>query len=396
MNILFLLDYYLPNASANGICIDKIVKEYQKNGDNVYLLTFNNCDVREDHGTSNIYYCCKNQQDRVKTNPFVYYLKWFLPLNEPTYKRKAVVLDMEYKAKSIILSNRIDLVVCVHLPVETLIVGRRLKEVFPQIRFVAYMLDSLSGGNLPNYLPKEFCKRKKIKWENRLLSLFDKIVLMQAARNHHQKYSMHESWYKKSIYLDIPAFTPQNINHENENMGVKKIIFTGTLADDVRTPYYFLRVLNELELNIEFIIVGNSKCSNYIKYCNSPYIKICQYGLLSKEKTDSLVSKSDVLISFGNINVNLVPSKIFEYMATGKPIIATYRSKYDSSIEYLKKYPTILLLDENDNDYKAQAKKLQLFLTNNHNLIDIRLLEEEFILNTPRAFINELAMCVGE
>ena len=39
-HVMFMLDYYLPNASANGICIDKIVQEFVERGIDVSIVCF--------------------------------------------------------------------------------------------------------------------------------------------------------------------------------------------------------------------------------------------------------------------------------------------------------------------------------------------------------------------
>ena len=87
-------------------------------------------------------------------------------------------------------------VICTFFPVETLIVGNLLKDKFPNVNFVAYMLDSLSGGFLPRLLPSWFTRYKKLIYEKYLFKKFDKIVLMEASRTHHQKYNLKDEWYK--------------------------------------------------------------------------------------------------------------------------------------------------------------------------------------------------------
>jgi len=52
---------------------------------------------------------------------------------------------------------------------------------------------------------------------------------------------------------------------------------------------------------------------------------------------------SDNLIAVGNNDCNQVPSKIFEYMSFGKPIVYFY-SDDDVNVKILKKYPIALCL----------------------------------------------------
>ena len=56
--------------------------------------------------------------------------------------------------------------------------------------------------------------------------------------------------------------------------------------------------------------------------------------------------QSDILLSIGNMDPNLIPSKLFKYMSIGKPIIHLKRGERDSCLPYLARYPLALVLDE--------------------------------------------------
>lgn len=391
MNLLFILDYYLPMASANGICVEKLVNAFAASGDQVSVLAFHQAENAHHQENSQIYSCCREQQDKkTKTwfTPFAYYIKWILPSKYPVYERKAVTSEIVQAADEIIRNNHIDTVICVHLPIESLLAGIQLKKKYPDVRFVAYVLDSLSGGFLPRHLPACFCRKRRIKWENEIYQSFDRVVLMQSSKEHHETYSSKASWYHRSTYLDIPLFVP-DVTNKTVPQSKPSITFVGTMADHIRTPYHFLKVLNKVGMDVQFVFAGSNSCGDLNRYCQSPHITLQELGQISHSHAMELVQASAVLLNLGNKNASLVPSKIFEYMSAGKPIVSTYCIDNDSSLPYLKKYPNVLLLDERCRDLDLQAEMLENFILNcGIESINVQDLYERYEKNTPAAFVN--------
>lgn len=393
MKVLFILDHYLLNASANGICVNKLVKEFIERNNEVFLLTFDDEKIIE-KATLNLrlqIFSC-NVDLKKHTNPWLYYLKWLLPSKHPVTERKNITEAIIKKSSAIIDNYNIDVVVCVHLPIESIVAGSVLKKRFPNVRFVAYMLDSLSGGFLPRHLPSNYCISRKLKWENHFLNSFDNVVLMLSSKTHHIKHSQSQSWYQKAIYLDIPLFVPKQTESPQKNTNKttnKTIAYVGTISKGVRTPYHFLSVINHIDLNVSIHIAGKNDCNDMNEYITSPYLQLFEYGMISHNDAEKLIVNSDFLLNLGNINPNLVPSKIFEYMSVGKPIISTYCSDRDSCLPYLKKYPIVFLLDERKANYEEQADKLNSFLQNTIMIDPVELIST-FKNNTPKAFVDAL------
>ena len=86
-------------------------------------------------------------------------------------------------------------------------------------------------------------------------------------------------------------------------------------------------------------------------YKNGEYEKAIEWlkdaGIISKCYNLSLIeSPFD-----GNKVDNQVPSKIFDYISLGKPIINVYTSEKDPALEYLKQYPLALNISETNKKY---------------------------------------------
>lgn len=90
------------------------------------------------------------------------------------------------------------------------------------------------------------------------------------------------------------------------------------------------------------------------------------------------ISSASVLLSIGNSESPMAPSKIYEYMATGKPIIHFYSWDNDPCLEPLRKYGNSILVKENDNINKINIVN---FLKHT-NVLDYEKVRKTFITST--------------
>jgi len=321
------------------------------------------------------------------------YLRWLVPFSRrPAAAVRSREEAIYRSACRIIEDHGIDTVVCVHLPSETLLAGCRIKERYPQVCVCAYQLDTLSGGNLPRFLPQGYARERRIAWERQMFRSMDRVILMQSSRKHHLRYTPHEAWRNKAVYADVPLFVPSAnatvCRHRQD--GEVRISFAGTLSEGLRTPYHILEVLNRVKkYSVHVIFAGANDCrrKNYEIYSS---LKVTELGLVEHEQALNLLNNADVLLSIGAKNTALLSGKIFEYMALGKPILETFWDEEDVTLPYLAKYPLALELDERTSDLDGQAASVEAFLDrclDSH--MDVSRLCMLFRENTP-AYFEEL------
>lgn len=392
-NILILLDYYLPNASANGICCSKVIEELKKTY-NIFVLCYGNDtnkkNVIKDSGITIVKVPIRNNKHHNFIKKLLYHLKWLIPLKKyPPYTNKENINILYKESLDIINKYFIKTVICVHLPIETIIVGNLLKKKYNKLFVIAYMLDSLSGGFLPKKLPQSFCRRKRIKWEKNILSSYDKIILMNSSKKHHEKYTKNYLWYKKSTYLDIPMLTKKEINQSN-NTKVIKFLYTGSLDKRHRNPSIIIKILKEInDENVYCEFIGSCNCEDDFSELKKIYGKRLLFSHhIPYEKIEKKIMEADILINIGNNNNNLLPSKIFEYMSYGKPIISTYEDNSEPSFIYLQKYPLSILIDGRKKmNYNLLKKQIYDFKMKRINMEKIYSI---FNKNMPETFVKEI------
>lgn len=397
-NILFLLDYYQENNSANGVCCRNVAECLAKKEYGVFVGCYRPLQAPAEQMQNGVHVIKTwtmpdGPVHKTLKGKISVYLRWLVPFSRrPAAAVRSREEAIYRSACRIIEDHGIDTVVCVHLPSETLLAGCRIKERYPQVCVCAYQLDTLSGGNLPRFLPQGYARERRIAWERQMFRSMDRVILMQSSRKHHLRYTPHEAWRNKAVYADVPLFVPSAnatvCRHRQD--GEVRISFAGTLSEGLRTPYHILEVLNRVKkYSVHVIFAGANDCrrKNYEIYSS---LKVTELGLVEHEQALNLLNNADVLLSIGAKNTALLSGKIFEYMALGKPILETFWDDEDVTLPYLAKYPLALELDERTSDLDGQAASVEAFLDrclDSH--MDVSRLCMLFCENTP-AYFEEL------
>lgn len=400
MNILFITGRYGKNAAANGICIKNLIDELS-NSNNIFCLCYEDFVQKDDKNCKIIavkkgflhylqYKYKKNKKNLSIVNNLIKIKNLFFlptwPWTDPIYTIKAYK-----KCKKICFEKNIDIIVAAHMPLSSLIIASYIKKKKPNIKYVAYFLDSLSGGRPLSIMPLKWNLKKKLKWERKLLENADKIIFMEASRKHQEKYNKDMDFYKKVTYLDIPLLKEPQVKCKNNYFDNDKIniSFCGTANYPLRNLPFLLNVIKQIDnKNIVFHFFGNS---NYEGLFNCKLENVKYHSFVSHEEIDNILNSSDFLLNLGTTTLSTISGKIFEYMSYGKPIISTYSIEEESCIPYLIKYKNSVLINENNENISEEAKKIEEFIKENiEKKIEYKDVKRDFYKNTPEAFAKEI------
>ena len=398
--ILVLLGRYYPNASPNSVCIKNIIECLPSNQYKIDIVGYDDgskstdCNlIRVNRGLlqSLIYKYESTPEKRiiVKLLRIIVKMKYVCcfpvwPWTDPIVTRR-----IKHTVNDMFKKNKYDAIIAVYMPLSSLIVANHIKKEHPQVKYIAYFLDSLSGGYLPQALQNDRYEMKLIKWEQHLISNADKIVFMKSSKK------IHDCLYGKSIlgknmvYLDLPMLIHREYNSREKNKK-KVLLYIGSLALSIRSPEFILNVFSNItDPELEFIFIGDANSGILNEYAQRDS-RIRVLGKCSHSEALEYESCADVLINIGNKNPSLAPSKIFEYMSWGKKIVSTYSIDDDTSVQYLKKYSQALLLDERDDDLITASNKLKDFIYKEEEKVSFDALRNTFEENTPHAFVSML------
>lgn len=417
--ILFIIQSYPSERSANVLCDEKIMLELIKNNIyDIHVLCYRynfQCKEEKINGINvhrfsrgllwNLYTWARYQKNNFKIKLIFFIDKILLRIKEfltipifPIYQPFAILLYY-YHAYLLMKKEKFDFVVAEHNGLDTLITGYLLKKKFPKVKFMPIFWDALSVGIPVKYLPYWYSQCKRIKLEKKVLQVADKVIVMQSHEQKLKDLYFNTPLWNKIKALDLPSFIKKEKTIENiKKSSTINFCFAGSLAN--RNIELLASILAKINLeNIKLLVVAQElyrpRINKLLKKC--PNLNIHFQSYLPHEELLKLFEEVDVFVNLGVDSNTMVASKIFEYMSFCKPIIATYRRSDDANIPYLKKYPISFLIDERETDISKQAIALQKFIEEN---IDKKVSYEEiaplFYKNTPQAYVEEINKLLKE
>ena len=144
--------------------------------------------------------------------------------------------------------------------------------------------------------------------------------------------------------------------------GQIRLVFTGMLYATVRRPDFLLSVFRNLlqtslgdQLELHFFGYTTQVQDSFTSFQNLLGSKIFLHGTVSREQAQSAIAEADVLVNIGNTTSYQLPSKVVEYMATGKRILNIAQIDNDSSAAFFENYTlAITLLQSSEPDEAAE------------------------------------------
>lgn len=291
-------------------------------------------------------------------------------------------------------SDSPDIVICSVGSLHNICIGSRIKEKFPEIKYVPYFLDSILGGAKLRVMPKLLHNYKAQKWEEKHLHNADSIVMMKYVEKKYRSLNHFPSYFNKIKFLDLPLYNPVKTSSERVHKyfpsDTVNMFFAGSMPKNIRDPKFIVNVFQKIKRrDVNLYIAGTSYYQSLLDKLVENDNRVHLLGVTPHEQVLEMMSEADILLSIGNKLECMIPCKIFEYMSTGKPIIATYKSITDPSIGYFEYYNNSLLLDEKMVAEDAAAK-IETFLVSMNENPEIEIIKTLYG-NTPAAFWEHIS-----
>ena len=262
------------------------------------------------------------------------------------------------------------------------------------VPWIAYYFDpffsyaALDDSNILN--------RKKA--EERVLSIASRILMTYPTNENYERLGI--AFQNKIVMAETPGITDSfffgnNTRGNKESFPTNcKCYFVGNLYKDIRRPDMTIRAFSLLRDSMDLYFVGELYRSFHddIKSISK---NIHFLGKKGKEDIIRIYQEADILVNIGNSIDNQMPSKIFEYISTGKPILNFYKIANCPTLKYLNRYPLALNIFENDlkNDIENNIRKIKDFcLKNKRESIPFSWIKDHYKSNTD----EEVATFLGE
>lgn len=226
----------------------------------------------------------------------------------------------------------------------------------PGVKLTPVIFDQFadSGTLCKTRFTRELKRKANIAVEREALEASN-LVLNVTWDEHVRKY--HPDCSGKLVHIEHPLLvrpkeTLRSSNRRGE--GRSLVIFAGSLSPGVRDPAVALNIFCKLEdlAHLDMYVMGAGRDLVQPNSSEHPKAVSLLDAVPSSEMT-SLLAKADCLLSIGNTRSDQKPSKIVEYMATGKPILHICSIADDPVRDDVAAYPLGCVINAGEDTARA-------------------------------------------
>lgn len=404
--VLFLTTHYNKASAANSIIAKNMAEEFVKEGAVVYVIARGEVledSVQELNGlTIHIIketflerLLQKSRKNEGGYNRIVSFLILFAhricAFFYYPYYNPSDIHCLYKKACSLILKKKITHVVATTNNYENVVVAMKLKSKWSELKVITYHLDLLEGVAGDKSAPlSSFRKWRAKRAIQRELAVVNRLLLPEnAKRNNNPKVQL----VGFPVYLTDNSRIIAPFNYSQDGIN---IVYIGSLDSQNRNPSYILELLGRLDL------IGNKKVILHIYgrladettkkiVLNAESERCRYYGVVQPDEANSFCYGADFLLVIGNKGTEgMLPSKVFQYFAAHKPIIACIRNPKDNTIPYLEQYNSHVSIMEYNHDLEKNIVEVRNFISANYRK-ELFFDDSAFVRFTP-AYICKLIL----
>ena len=252
---------------------------------------------------------------------------------------------------------------------------------------VAYTLNKKRGTRWimdigdPFYLKKDAPENNKYLYsylnkyfENKFYKRASKVVFTHKESMEYHKQTFDILNNKSSL---LPPVFLTKISEKTNNFNYKKtpvkVAYFGVLTKGVRTPENFILFMNKLDINnLEFHWYTNDDSKQMVKATYSKYRRNFFHEMVPRDEAlDLMDNEYHALLNIGNQNPFQLPSKVIEYISTGKPIVHYSEISDDPVIGILKERSNSIIINNNKNPEQVKKEfKEKMFSDNDISSVE--------------------------
>ena len=396
MHILLLSTFCFGKATANGICANNIKKALINEHCSVTIAGFdenNSCYIAKENEI------CVGESLLHKTSPSNYIGKIIWALSRcfrPSINYEFV--NRYYKiVKDYCCCNHVDLIISFYFPLETVLIGERLKKEL-NIQHIIYELDTSINTNSFSNTGKNkaklsfFYRLSVLRWLKKRYGNCDYVFVMKS--NSTLWKSIFNNFVVKMVEVDIPMLCSFSQFELNKDKTTIDFVYTGLLDSRLRSPAPVLELFslckNHMNWKLHFFSSGD--CGNAILEACKKDTRIINHGYVNQEELVNVSHWADFYINIGNLDSNGLPSKLIKYISEGKPIIHFSAKNNDICKEYLADYTLKYIFDINRVNEDIQTFE-NFVKTSCFERVPFDLVSRLYQWNTPEFSVTKIIEC---
>lgn len=358
-NIVIITRRYFPTMSPISAVVDKYIQELKKYYSFHIIAIAGSSDLRKPEDPYiNVYYIKNNnliRRIRSEENYKINHSKFNFLLLQLFRARSAFInlfadgLAYKWEERAYYdtlfeISQSVPIDCIVSVSGDTMYTHKAAQKFKYENKFVnwiPFFTDPYTYQNLmfyPSFFSKKRNKKIRFETESKILSDADHVILVEellkdALEKFHVPSNKIECF--KYVLEDI-----RNIITPPCNLSKKEginIIYAGAFYKKIRNPESMLKIMSCIKgVSVDMYVTGY-ECNDILNKYKSNSIRVHEGVNVTRYK-QMICYEYDILLNVGNACNNQVPSKMLEYISTGRPILNFYQRK-DSQYEMIEKYP---------------------------------------------------------
>ena len=388
LHIVFIVGSYYPNYSAVGKCAGNVAEELSKYHKITVICSKNHLNQNEEEIYNSqriIRIMTKEKKTRFKLEDNIQNTIGFKRrVNEFRYKLykvsrilKTIISKTSIKKELVQsylealnnINEPVDAIIPVSMPFESVVAAVQYKTTYnKKVRVIPYLFDQfVDNENLHRFkFNKDLKKKGHIELENNAIKKADAILILKQLKNYYLE--QHKNHMEKVYVVEHPLLRKPNTSSDSFQNKML-FIYAGSFYKTIRNPEYMLNLFNNALDNLDgtLSLYSFGNCNEIINKYTSKNKRIINYGKVPTEKVYEELYKNNFLVAVGNNDNKQVPSKIFEYLSYGKPIIYFYSNSQDINLDVLKKYNLAFCIDQRNSCIESNLSELIRFCKDNVN-----------------------------
>ncbi len=254
-------------------------------------------------------------------------------------------------------------------PIQLHHAGRRFKQKYPETIWLTYSTDTYFNHPFASRVPTKALRMwiaaRRAKDELACYQAADFNFLSREIVKNSSDFLAPVA--NKTAILDYTLFDSDRISHEQCYFPAQEkinLLFAGGFAIPMRSPEYFIDVLKHLPFDTRVVwhIYSLGAPLEMLQHAIAQFPERFQlHPPVSPKEIESIMVQADVLVNLGNNSDLFSPSKLFDYLSSGRPIVnVCYKGRVRN--EVFEKHPMVLEI-ENYGDAQRDADRLETFCT---------------------------------
>lgn len=398
---LFIVSKYGDDIQTNGRVLQPIIEQLQLMGNDVYCIS--ESDLEREY----VYFGTQVFTVKQRLYNSLIKKKAWAPVGRAlerivllaNYSRypnvdNKTALKLCNKIGKLHEKEQFDCILAVNRKFTNVQALRYVKKKYPDAHCGVIYFD-LVNANRPKYYAYNYFNYLCNRVEKQIYDSVDQVLYPDIAKDYCSKLFGNSS--EKVSFFDYPGFRPseRRVMKKSDDRKELTFVYAGTLNQHYRSPEPLFKMLSFMDIPDSKLVLKLFAKGDYSDildlYRNKGNVTILDEGIVSKSELDQNYYHADFVVNISNRGLNAIPSKVFELIALGKPVLNFIQDKDDPTISYFQKYPMVCNIRCYE-DLSEQIPHITQFINEARDLSDeeMRMVSEAFYKNTPEYFCHIL------